>query len=120
MSQNGEKFTEFYITGPDGKFSNYSTTFMPGEQKPVGIGIINHEYEDKNYDLVVRLNDSSRASVVHSETIFVARDQTLEKVINITPDMAGDNLKLTFELYIDGNLSVPHRICYLWISMNDT
>lgn len=47
--RQGERFTEFYILGPEGKAENYPTNLTIGEKGKVIIGIVNHEGEPVNY-----------------------------------------------------------------------
>ena len=56
--KQGEKFTEFYILGPDGKASNYPTNLTNGTQGKVIIGVVNHEYATIDYQLVVKMNNN--------------------------------------------------------------
>ncbi|XRO75826.1 DUF1616 domain-containing protein [Methanocaldococcus sp. 28A] len=51
----GEKFTEFYILGPNGKASDYPTELFVGEEGRVIIGIVNHEYRNVTYYVEVWL-----------------------------------------------------------------
>lgn len=117
VPKQGEKFTEFYILGPGGKADNYPTRFSMGDSKQVIVGITNHEYRDVPYDLVISLNDSVLDTRLLTERISVADNQTLEKLINITPDRAGTNMELEFLLYADGNMTSPYRECHLWINV---
>lgn len=117
MPKTGEKFTEFYILGPGGKADNYPTRFTIGDSKPVLVGITNHEYRDVPYDLVISLNDSVHVNQLYSGHINVADNQTVEKLINVTPDRAGTNMEMEFLLYEDGNMTSPYRECHLWINV---
>ncbi|WP_456367511.1 DUF1616 domain-containing protein [Thermococcus sp.] len=45
----GEKLTEFYILGPEGKASNYPTNLRVGQKGIVVIGIVNHEGRNVTY-----------------------------------------------------------------------
>ncbi len=42
----GERFTEFYILGLEGKADNYPDELTVGEEGRVILGIVNHEHED--------------------------------------------------------------------------
>ena len=55
--KQGEKFTEFYILGPDGKATNYPTNLTVAQQGTLIIGVVNHEYAAINYQLVVKINE---------------------------------------------------------------
>jgi uncharacterized membrane protein len=104
----GEKFTEFYILGANGTIGSYPTQYQLGEQKPVTVGIVNHEQQSTSYELVVRLNDANKSTVLYGQNISIADNQTWQKVLNLKPDRIGSNMKMEFLLYRD-NEAVPYR-----------
>ncbi|HID42160.1 MAG TPA: DUF1616 domain-containing protein [Archaeoglobaceae archaeon] len=53
--KQGERFTEFYILGPEGKAEGYPRNLRIGEEASVIIGIANHEYRTVNYTVEVWL-----------------------------------------------------------------
>ena len=55
----GERFTEFYILGKDGKAINYSTNLRTGENASVIIGVSNHEFKTMNYTIEIWLINQS-------------------------------------------------------------
>lgn len=66
MPDTGEKFTEFYILGANGKAINYPQTLTLGEEGKVIVGIVNHERSTMSYRVEVRINgvkDSETSSV---------------------------------------------------------
>jgi uncharacterized membrane protein len=115
--KQGEKFTEFYILGPGGKAAGYPLRFTVGEQKPVIVGIVNHEYRNVTYDLVVALNDGGNVTQLHSERFVLGDNETGERMINVTSGNAGTGMKADFLLYLDEDLTVPYRECYLWVNV---
>jgi uncharacterized membrane protein len=115
--KQGEKYTEFYILGTDGKADNYPLRFSMGEQKPVVVGIANHEYRNVTYDLVVELKDGTNVTTLDSGRILLADNETHENTVNLTSDHAGTGMKADFLLYIDGNMNAPYRECYLWVNV---
>lgn len=117
VPKQGEKFTEFYILGPDGKANNYPTYFHLGDQKPVIVGVLNHEYRNVTYDLVVVLNDSSTVTQIYSDRLTIADNQTWEKTVGLKPDRTGSKMKLEFQLYADGNMTAPYREVHLWVDV---
>jgi uncharacterized membrane protein len=117
VPKQGEKFTEFYILGPDGKADKYPTKYTLGDQKPVIVGVVNHEYRNVTYDLIVSLNDSTTVSNIYSEQLTLGDNQTWEKNINLMPDRIGTNMKMEFLLYADGNMTTPYRECHLWVNV---
>lgn len=116
VPKTGEKFTQFYILGPDGKADCYPTTLRLGESGTVIVGIVNNEYRDVTYDLMVVQNDSSGVSGLFTDRITLADDQTLEKPVMLIPDRAGRS-QIEFLLYADGNMETPYRELHLWVNV---
>lgn len=117
VPKQGEKFTEFYILGPNGKADNYHTLFVLGDQQPVIVGVANHEYRNVTYDLVVTLNDNATVTQIYSDRLTIANNQTWEKNVDVKPDRKGSKMELQFLLYSDGNMTVPYRETHLWIDV---
>jgi uncharacterized membrane protein len=117
VPKHGETFTEFYILGPDGKADQYPTKYTLGDQKPVIVGVVNHEYRNVTYDLVVALNDSVTVSQLYSGQLMLEDNQTWEERLDLKPDRAGTNMKLEFLLFADGNMTAPYRECHLWVNV---
>lgn len=113
----GEQFTEFYILGMDGKATNYSTNFTLGDEKPIIVGIANHERQNMTYDLAVTLSNETDHTTLHTDRILLADNKTWENVVNLKPDLIGDQIKLEFKLYKDGNMTSPYRDLYLWVNV---
>ena len=106
----GEKFTEFYILGLEGKAADYPTEFKLGESKEIIIGVINHEYEDVEYTFALTLEDT----VLYEESFTLGHEEQHEKQIEITPDRTGENMKLQFLLFKNGE---QYRDLHLWINV---
>lgn len=109
--KEGEKFTEFYILGPNGKASDYPTNLTAGQTGNVIIGIVNHEYKDINYKLVIKLNNKT----LNEQKITLANNQKYENKFNFT-STAGDNQKLEFLLYKLPDENNVYRSLHLWIN----
>ncbi|AFD00166.1 putative membrane protein [Methanocella conradii HZ254] len=119
VPKQGEKFTEFYILGPEGKADNYPTRYVLGDRRPVIVGVVNHEYRNVTYDLLISLNDSVSVTNLYSERLALGDNQTWEKKIEVKPDHVGTNMKMEFLLYIDGNMTAPYRECHLWVNVTE-
>jgi uncharacterized membrane protein len=116
--KEGERFTEFYILGPDGKADNYSTKYVLGESSTVIVGVVNHEYMPVNYTMEIRLENRSLPE--NLQKITLANNETWEKPVAITPPFEGKNMKLEFLLFKESNMSAPYRDLNLWIDVNTT
>jgi uncharacterized membrane protein len=117
VPKQGEKFTEFYILGPGGMAENYPTRFSLGDEKPVIVGVVNHEYRNVTYDLYVRLNDSLNISTIYQDKFIVAHNETMEEQVKLKPDRTGTNMKMEFLLYADGNMTASYRDLHLWVNV---
>jgi uncharacterized membrane protein len=117
--KQGEKFSELYILGPTGKADQYPTTFDMGDSKFVNVGIVNHEYRNVTYDLVVLLSDGISVTDIHAEKLTLSDNQTWEKPVELKPDRAGTNMNMQFLLYADGNMTSPYRECNLWVNVTN-
>ncbi|CAF29916.1 DUF1616 domain-containing protein [Methanococcus maripaludis] len=53
--KQNEKFTEFYLLGPEGKAYDYPTNVFTNEKNEVIIGLVNHEGKSVNYSIEVWL-----------------------------------------------------------------
>ncbi len=115
--QYGEKFTEFYILGPNGRAENYTTSYHLGDSGKFIIGVTNHELQDESYNVLVQLIGNGRTKTLYTDNITLADNQTLEKAAQIQPDMIGTNMELQFLLYKDGNMSSPYRECHVWVNV---
>jgi uncharacterized membrane protein len=117
VPKQGEKFTEFYILGADGKADNYPVSYNLSESKPVIVGIANHEQRNVRYDLIISLNDSVLDDTIYRENMTIADSQMWEKPINVTLGRNGTNMVLEFLLYADGNMTAPYHECHLWVNV---
>ncbi|MCZ7383832.1 MAG: DUF1616 domain-containing protein [Candidatus Methanoperedens sp.] len=109
--KQGEKFTEFYLLGPGGKAADYPGEVIPGAPINLIIGVVNHEYSDVNYTLLVQVKNDT----FMERKILLSNNETWEKPVNFTINRTGSNLKLEFLLYREGN-GIPYRETHLWIN----
>ncbi len=70
--KTGERFTEFYILGSEGKAADYPSSLVVGERAGVIVGVSNQEHEALNYTvLVVLANKTLFEGIIplgHNET----------------------------------------------------
>jgi uncharacterized membrane protein len=112
-----ENYTEFYLLGPGRTMQGYPTNFSVGQQKPVTVGIANHENRDENYKLVVNLTDGNTSTTLFSGRQPVETGQTVEKNISLTPNRIGNNMRIDFLLYRDDLTASPYRQAYLLVNV---
>jgi len=92
----GEKFTEFYLLGPGGKASDYPRNLSINESGDIIIGVVNHEYKDKDYTVEIWLINqtiqidpfTNESIVTYHHMYFMDKIQTS---LNHTPiDIEGE------------------------------
>ncbi|WP_298684405.1 DUF1616 domain-containing protein [uncultured Methanomethylovorans sp.] len=115
--KQGEKFTEFYILGMDGKADNYTTQYTMGDNGAVIIGVVNHEYERVKYTMDIRLNNDSLSIPSNVQSFTLEHNATWERPVAFTPNSVGDNMKLEFLLFKNDDLTVPYRDLHLWVNV---
>ncbi|RLE15277.1 hypothetical protein DRJ04_00770 [Candidatus Aerophobetes bacterium] len=111
----GEKFTEFYILGEEGKAEGYPKQLVVGEEGYVILGIVNHEYEPVTYTAKVLIGEEENKSI---GPITLKHEEKWEKKISFTPTKPGKNIKVRFLLFKD-NQPEPYRSLHLWIDVTE-
>lgn len=96
--KQGEKFTEFYILGPEGKAENYPQQVMVGEEAEVILGIVNHEHQPLSYRVEIKINGVKNKEI---GTGILAHEEKWEQVVGFTPEEVGVKQKVEFWLYKD-------------------
>lgn len=111
--KTGERFTEFYILGSQGKADNYATELKLGEEGGVIVGIVNRELRKVSYRLEVTINQTRNVELY---PIVLEHGEKWEEEVSFTPTEIGDNQKVEFWLYEEGETSAKEQLC-LWISV---
>ncbi|MGZ7118723.1 MAG: DUF1616 domain-containing protein [Methanobacterium sp.] len=107
----GEKFTEFYILGPDGKAGNYPTNLTVNQTGSLIVGIVNHEQANITYNLVIKLNNNT----LKNENISLLYNEKKEIPFSFTA-LPGNNQKMEFFLYKLPQNDTVYR--YLYLNLN--
>ncbi len=130
--RTGERFTEFYILGPEGKADDYQTDLVVNETGHVIVGAVNREHKTINYTLVVGLGHSYQNmsysgdvedgyinftdnNTYRSTTFELSHGQKWEDHFNYSVSSAGD-YKLMFMLLRDDEV---YRELHLWITIRE-
>lgn len=93
-----DKFTEFYILGPEGKAENYPQQATVGANVDVVAGVVNHEYRPVKYRIEITINGDSGEKV---DTGTLAHQQKWQDEISFVIQQPGENQKVEFWLYKD-------------------
>ncbi len=111
--KQGEKFTEFYILGDNGKAEGYPTRMLSGENSSIIVGIVNHEYDTTNYTLKLVLKNDT----LNTLPVQLMNNSTWEERVVFTPTEKGDALELQFLLFKEENFTSPYRDLHLWVNV---
>ena len=109
----GEKFTEFYILGPEGVAADYPSQLSVGEQATVILGIVNHEQATVDYrvETVVDGTEFNEIGLIKLEN-----EGKWEELVIFSPNRPGNDQKVEFLLYRDGQSEI-YRTLHLWIDV---
>ena len=107
-----EKFTEFYILGANGT-AEYPKNLTPGESVDLIVGIRNHETQEEEYRVVIRLEGETIETI---EGIKLKHEEIWEEKLNFIPNKVGENMRLEFLLYKSGKEEI-HRSLRLTLNV---
>lgn len=110
----GERFSEFYILGLSGKATDYPQDLKVGEEAKVIIGIVNRQQETMSYRIEVRVDGVKHAD---TERIILDNGARWEGTVAFTIDTPGDNRRVEFFLYRDGDTEPLLTPLFLWINV---
>lgn len=110
---HGEKFTEFYILGENGKAADYPTNMTVGETGNVTIGIVNHDYKTVDYNLVVESNNT----ITMQKNVTLGSGAKVEIPYNFTVESAGQN-EIKFTLYKLPDEKTIYRDLHIWVNVS--
>ncbi len=119
----GEKFTEFYILGPDGKAENYPTELKVGEEGRVIVGIVNHEQVRTSYKVEVWISGEKAKLRIDGEDrdeirVELEHEVGWEREVSFVPQKAGEGQKVEFVLYKEGEPYFEEPL-HLWIDVEE-
>ena len=113
MPRIGEQFTEFYVSGPEGKIADYPVNLTLGESGTVIMGIVNHEYQEVTYNISVKLDNVTIAAI---NDIRLKNEETWQQNFTFTPEKVGEKMKLEFLLF-KGSVDESYTSLQLWITV---
>ena len=96
--KEGEKFTEFYLLGPNHIADDYPSYLLAGENAEIIIGVVNHEYKMVDYTVEIWLsNQTTTYNNASKENITVYNNLWFLEKINMTLDHVPIDLEKTWE-----------------------
>lgn len=130
VPQDGPPFTEFAVgTTDDGEFvtSGYPTDLDVNERAEFALLLENNEGEPMNYAIVAqfeRVEGGTVTSVAEAGTVSTQLEpgETSIERHTVTPEMTGDDLRVTFLLFVDDPPAQPdretaYRSVHVWLSV---
>ena len=111
----GDKFTEFYIIGPERQTAGYVKELPEGEEGKILLGIINQEREVVSYRLEVRIQDVLDSEV---EGLTLKHGEKWEGEVSFIPDVTVMVAKVEFLLYKQGQTEA-YRMLRLWVDLTE-
>jgi uncharacterized membrane protein len=133
---SGESYTSaMLVTEQDGEFvaNNYPTDFTTGESETLTLALSNHEGKTTSYTIVTAVERVDRSggditiverSELDRSTIRLASGEMVREKYTLTPELTGENLRLSYYIYKGQAPASPdddsaYRDLYLWITVND-
>lgn len=89
-------FTEFYALGVDGGAEGYTREVVIGEQYATTLGIVNREYEQMTYGVVVTMGETVVREI---GPIELECGQKWEDNVQFVPPSLGTNQEVSFRLF---------------------
>ena len=138
----GEKFSEFYILGLNGKAQDYPTDFIMENGQvthviygagaydtasvcgKVTLGIANYEQQKVTYSVIIKINDElvnmnyNGTSINRLKQIELQPNEKWEQGISFAPQHIGDNQKVEF-LLLKGDKDILENPLHLWIKVRE-
>lgn len=109
----GERFTEFYLLGLSGEAIDYPEELAVGEEGKVLVAIVNRERETMAYQVEVMID---RAKNNEIGPVTLEHNGKWERLVGFTLNRTGDNQKVEFLLYKQGQNKAYTRL-HLWVDV---
>ena len=111
----GERFTEFYILGLEGKAEDYPKEVVAGEEARVIVGIVNREQERVSYRVEVAIDGTRNKEL---GPIVLEHGEQWEGEVRFTPAKVVGKQKVEFLLSEEGKASFKEQL-HLWIDVKE-
>lgn len=109
----GEQFTEFYFLGVEGEAKTYPKELVVGGVGKVLVGIVNHEYQEMSYQVVVRID-----GMEHEELgpVVLEHGEEWQQEVSFVVEKAGKKREVEFLLFKGGD-SEPYNSLLLLLDV---
>jgi len=109
--------------GPEGKAGNYPEELKVGEEGRAILGIVNHEQERASYRVEAGIRRERAKLRIEGEErgeikVELEPEQAWGKAVGFVPQKTGENQKVEFVLYKDGEPYFEDQL-YLWVEVEE-
>ena len=114
---SSDRFTEFYILGPDGRAEGYPRTLELGDSLTVILGVVNHEGADAAYGIEATVDGQAAG---FADSVRLKDEERWEELVTLVPNQAGNSQKVEFLLRreeMDG-VEEAYRAVHLWVDVD--
>ncbi|MBN1389968.1 MAG: DUF1616 domain-containing protein [Candidatus Thermoplasmatota archaeon] len=109
----GEKYTEFFLLGPEGSISDYPKRFHVNENRILQIGITNNEFKDKHYTIRIFLDqDTGEKIQVYNFGYLKMKPNDIYETDRIVEDGRTIMMEMNFQILEPGS-PVMNFVLYL-------
>ena len=112
----GAKISELYILGLEGETVHYPLELVVGERVNRTVGVVNQERETVSYRVEVRIAGEKNNEV---GPIVLEHGERWEGELSFVPQVPGENQKVEFLLYKDGESEPRFEPIYLWATVTE-
>lgn len=109
----GERFTEFSVLGPEGRLEDYPREIALGDSVIVLLNITNREHGTVTYRVDITIDGQIAGA---AGPVTLEHEEEWEEEVSFTPQGAGENQKLEFLLFKEGE-SQPYRSLHIWLDV---
>lgn len=97
--KEGEKFTEFYMLGAEGKAESYPEQVVVAEPVEVILGVVNHEYRSVGYQVKITINNVDSKEI---DVGMLTHGEKWQRRVSFIPPVAKERQRVEFYLFRDG------------------
>ncbi len=80
------------------------------------MGIVNHEQREVSYRVEVVINNKKSYDI---GPVVLVNEEKWEAKVGFVPEVAGENQKVEFVLYKDGEFEPYLELLHLWIDVSE-
>ena len=110
----GERFTEFYILGPEGKAVDYPEKVVLGEEAKVVAGIVNQEHREVSYRIEITIDGEKNGEI---GPVVLNHEEKWEQEVRFRPEKVGTGQKVEFLLYKDEESATASEWLHIWVDV---